>query len=104
MSQRLRLAGGVIVVDDTLFKQYLRYRSRSLFQKHRVGGRGGDQDLVTWMMLSWLWKPRGTAEKYRHLALGSRLPHISASSQHELDRPYAMWNLHRSEAMLQAHA
>lgn len=95
MRQRLDRATGIIVVNDRLSKRYLRYIRRSLFQKARAGALEGGQDSVSWLMLNWLWKTRNAADKYRHIARESGLPHIVVANERDLRRLYLAWGLQR---------
>ncbi|MET3897304.1 adenylate kinase family enzyme [Devosia sp. UYZn731] len=91
--QRLRRATGIIVVTDGLMTRYRRYFHRTLFQSTRVGALDGGQDTVNWTMISWLWKSRNAASKYRSMAQASGLPHVFVNNQSKLNRLYADWGL-----------
>ena len=93
MPQRLRLATGIVVLNDTLSARYVRYFHRSLFQRKRAGGLDGDQDSVSWLMIRWLWKSRGAEAKYRKIAIDSGLPHVLVEDRQQLDRLYGAWRL-----------
>ena len=91
--QRLERATGVLVMTDGLIRRYWRYLFRTVFQKRREGGLEGGEDTINRLMLGWLWKTRHSVGKYQRIALGSGLPHLFVSNQHELDRLYRAWGL-----------
>lgn len=95
MPQRLARATGILVIDAPLPTRYRRYLHRTLFQRERAGALEGGQDRLNWTMLSWLWKSRKAAGRYRTLAANSTLPHIFANDAGELNALYEAWGLKR---------
>lgn len=91
--QRLARATGVMVLTDWLPRRYWRYFFRTLFQKRREGALDGGEDRINRMMLGWLWKTRHSAGKYQQIALNSRLPHLFANDQRDLQTLYRAWGL-----------
>ena len=91
--QRFERATAIVVVTDNLVTRYRRYFRRSLFQKVRAGALDGGQDGVRWEMVSWLWKTRNSARKYRDVARATGLPHVFVDGERELNRLYGAWNL-----------
>ena len=93
MTQRLKRATGILVITDTLTRRYQRYFHRSLFQKTRAGALAGEQDGVTWKMVSWLWKTRDAVSKYRKIAAETGLPHHFVRDEQQLRALYRAWDL-----------
>jgi adenylate kinase family enzyme len=93
--QRIRRATGMLVISDGLITRYRRYFHRTLLQKERAGALEGGHDSVNWTMVGWLWKSRHSADKYRHMAKASGLPHVFVNDERELNQLYAAWRLER---------
>lgn len=60
MPPRLKLATGIVALDDALWRRYWRYFKRTLNHR-RSGALEGNQDSIKWAMIEWLWKTRHSA-------------------------------------------
>lgn len=92
MPPRLKLATGIVALDDTLWRRYWRYFRRTLNQK-RAGALEGNKDSIKWAMIEWLWKTRHSAGKYIEMAKATGLPLVICRNQRELRRLYRAWDL-----------
>jgi adenylate kinase family enzyme len=95
MPQRIARASAILVTDAPLTMRYRRYLFRTLFQKERAGALEGGQDRLNRTMLSWLWKSRNAAERYRNIARNAGLPYVFARDAREVEALYTTWRLTR---------
>ena len=98
MPQRIARASAILVIDAPLATRYRRYLFRTLFEEERAGALEGGQDRLNRTMLTWLWKSRNAAERYRNIARNAGLPHVFARDAGELQSLYAAWSLTRPSA------
>ena len=92
MPPRLKLATGIVLLDDALWRRYWRYFQRTRNQK-RAGALEGNRDSIKWQMIEWLWKTRHSLGKYIEMAEETGLPLVICRNQGELQALYRAWGL-----------
>lgn len=93
LPQRLARATGIIVVDDQLWRRYLRYFRRTLGRIPRAGALEGGKDSIKWDMIHWLWHTRNAARASQQRATQSGLPHLLLRDQADMQALYRAWDL-----------
>jgi adenylate kinase family enzyme len=98
LPQRLARATGVIVMDDHHLPRFGRYLRRTVFEPQRAGGLAGNRDSIKWQMVSWIWKTRSSAGRYRGFARETALPMVDCRSMAQVRALYRHWGLTRLSA------
>ena len=94
---RLARATGVVLLDASVTRRFLRYLNRTLLtRKHRIGNLEGGQESLKWEMVTWiLIKTRGSAARLETLIHASGKPYVFCKSARQLDQLYSAWGLER---------
>ena len=94
MSQRLRRATGLILLDISTASSLLRYFRRTLFEKDRLGALEGGRDSVKWDMIHHIavTTPRNR-KKYQSMFEELDLPKLQLTSVRAIKQCFLAWGL-----------